>query len=56
MCENLNISRRNLYNILNNLEMLEIIEKEQNGVFTIKNVNYLRDNSFNVKMFIENQF
>ncbi len=56
ICENLNISRRNLYNILNNFEKKGIIEKEKNGVFIIKDMYYLRDNSANVKMFLENQF
>jgi len=56
MCENLNISRRSLYNILNNFEMLGIIEKEQNSIFVIKNINYLREKANKVKMFLENEY
>lgn len=56
MCEKLNISRRSLYNILNNLEKNGIIEKEQNGIFLIKNIDYLIKDSYKVKAFLENEY
>mgnify|MGYP000059820050 CR=1 FL=1 len=56
MCENLNISRKNLYNILNDFESKGVIEKEQNGVLLIKDNDYLKKESDKVKMFFENEY
>ena len=56
ICEKLNISRRSLYNILNNLEKNDIIEKEQNGIFLIKDIDYLIEDSYKVKAFLENEY
>ncbi len=56
MCEKLNISRRSLYNILNNLEKNDVIEKEQNGIFLIRDIDYLIKDSCKVKAFLENEY
>lgn len=56
ICENLNISRRSLYNILNNFEEKDIIIKEKNGIFVIRDVDFLEEKSNKVKMFLENEY
>ncbi len=56
VCEKLNISRRSLYNILNNFEQNGIIEKLNEGPYLIKNEKHLREKSDKVKRFSENNY
>lgn len=56
ICDNLNISRRSLYNILNKFESEGIIEKLDDGPYKIINEKYLKDKSDRVKRFSENNY
>lgn len=56
ICETLNISRRNLYNILNKFEDKNIIKKIDNGVFLINDDHYLIDRADGVTRFLENKY
>ena len=55
ICEVLSISRRNVYNVLNDLMNKGAIEKEE-GISTIliKDEKYLRDIIVGIKGFLEN--
>ena len=50
------VSRRSLYNILNEFEKLDLIEKLNDGSFLIKNFKYLNVESDKVKKFLENNY
>ena len=56
ICDNLNICRRSLYNILNKFENDDIIEKLEDGPYKIKNEKYLREKSDKVRRFSENNY
>ncbi|MEL7647687.1 MAG: Crp/Fnr family transcriptional regulator [Sedimentibacter sp.] len=56
ICENVNISRRNLYNILNKYENEGVILKADNGKYNINKEKMLIENSDKVKKFMENSY
>lgn len=56
VCDNLNISRRSLYNILNKFSKDGIIEKLNDGPYLIINEKYLMEKSDKVRRFSENKY
>ena len=54
ICEQLNISRRNFYNILNNFLDLGIVSREPDGKYYVRDVKFLKNKSEKVKMFLDN--
>lgn len=54
ICEQLNISRRNFYNILNTYLANNIVTREIEGQYHVKDLKYLKDKSEKVKRFLEN--
>lgn len=54
ICAQMNISRRNFYNILNRLLHKGVLLKLTDGKYHINDVEYLQEKSVNVKMFLEN--
>ena len=56
ICDSLNISRRNLYNILNKFIEDGIIEKEKKCTFVIKDENFLKEKIDKIEKFLDNKY
>lgn len=54
ICEQLNISRRNFYNILNNFLATGIVTREIEGQYHVKDYKFLKEKAEKVKKFLDN--